>query len=246
MSSTQFSPHHLHAQDGTGNTAPLNLTHSCSSYHGGNGKSMQRSSRKISLSPYGVPTGTRGPAVSDSHTLLLASHQVMTGSQPASISVGQLPPLQAPVFRVLVSFLSTVSRGLTHERLSSYSGVSVGRTGCLSRSRVGSLKFGMVRLSVSGKLHCSPSLFWVSCLGRDPGYVQIADRKPVLPGRLVGVCFRVRAARFVVVGLDMCVDGGWLLLHDLVRGVRDCLSGSRESRSWSGAALVLSRVRDCW
>jgi hypothetical protein len=56
----------------------------------------------------------------------------------------------------------------------------------------------------------------------------------------------VRAAQFVVVGLGMRVDGGWLLLHDLVRGVRGFFAGIRESRSWSGAALVLYRVRDCW
>jgi hypothetical protein len=128
------------------------------------------------LSPYGGPTGTRGPAVSKYHTLLLASHQGTKSSQPASISVGRLPPLQAPVFRVLDSLL--LSTDSTARALFVFR--SIGWTDRLSFS-VSGWKSGLVRLSVYGKLHYPSS---VLCLvPRDRGYVQFADRKPVLPGR---------------------------------------------------------------
>jgi hypothetical protein len=97
-------------------------------------------------------------------------------SQPASISVGRLPPLQAPVFRVLDYLL--LSTDSTARALFVFR--SIGWTDRLSFS-VSGWKSGLVRLSVYGKLHYPSS---VLCLvPRDRGYVQSADRKPVLPGR---------------------------------------------------------------
>jgi hypothetical protein len=146
------------------------------------------------------------------------------------------------VFRVLVSFLSTVSRDLTHERSLRIPEYRLDGP-AVFLGLESEVWYGTVKRLWETALFSLPVL---SFLPRQGSRLHaIADRKPVLPGRgCLHIC--VRAARFVAVGLDMRVDGGWLLLHDLVRGVRDFLAGSRESRSWSGTELVLSRVRDCW